>query len=209
MSTTTIYLIRHGLVDNPQNLVYLRMDKEIPLSETGRHQISNIAKKIALQPIEFLYYSPLRRTAETAKILAKTFPNAEIHPDPRLLEVNNTFLQGIPLDIYISKWRRTLYDRELIEQGAESIDQIWDRMSHAFLYYAQQHTGKQVLAISHGDPIKIAWLGIAGLPFNSHHINTGDPQLPAEYPDRGSVTVIEVINGVLHLKDYWSPESLQ
>lgn len=202
---TTIYLIRHGQVHNPQDLVYLRLDEEIPLSPAGIRQAHHHANRLQHTNISAIYASPLTRTWQTARILASQLHLQPLQSDDRLLEVYNPFIQGLTMTEYKTKWQSTLYHPQLLAHGAESIDQVWHRMQSALLDYASQHPDGRVIAVSHGDPIKITWLGVAGLPFTSTQVNDSHPTLPASYPERGSITIISVDNQKMQISDYWPP----
>jgi len=66
---TTIYLLRHGQVENPKRVVKERLPG-FPLSEVGREEGKEIAQFLARKNISAVYYSPLLRTKQTAQIIA-------------------------------------------------------------------------------------------------------------------------------------------
>ncbi len=70
--TTRLYLIRHGATE-------LSMEDrfsggtEVDLSEDGRWQAERLAERLADDQITAFYCSPMRRTVETARIIAKPY----------------------------------------------------------------------------------------------------------------------------------------
>ena len=60
-----VYLVRHGSVGNPQNVVYGRMPG-FGLSERGKKEAVQTARFLAGRGIEVLYHSPLERCVRTA-----------------------------------------------------------------------------------------------------------------------------------------------
>lgn len=83
-----IYITRHGLTD--WNLVpKVQGTTDIPLNEGGIKQAHALAEKIKNEKIQFdkILYSPLKRAAETAKIIAET-NGFSLEEEPRLIEQN-------------------------------------------------------------------------------------------------------------------------
>ena len=72
MSTTRLYLIRHGATSLSAEDRFSG-GTEVDLSEEGRWQAACLAKRLADDPIVAFYCSPMRRTVETASIIAEPF----------------------------------------------------------------------------------------------------------------------------------------
>ena len=87
--TTTVHLIRHGEVHNPEGVLYGRRDG-YHLSDLGREMAERIGKALGDRDIVHLRTSPLERAQETAAPLAKA---VELTPviDPRVIESANVF----------------------------------------------------------------------------------------------------------------------
>ncbi len=80
----TMYLIRHGLVDNPREIFY---PADAPLSERGTRQVRALAgeiQKAGIRP-ERVLASPHMRTRETAEILSQAVDGL-VEFDERLVE---------------------------------------------------------------------------------------------------------------------------
>ena len=86
---TTVHLIRHGEVHNPEGVLYGRRDG-YHLSDLGRQMAERIGKALGDRDIVHLRSSPLERAQETAAPLAKAL---ELKPviDPRVIESANVF----------------------------------------------------------------------------------------------------------------------
>ena len=79
MSTTRLYLIRHG------STILTAEDRfsggtEVDLSDEGRWQAACLAKRLADDHIVAIYCSPMRRTTETATIIGRPY---SLVPIPR------------------------------------------------------------------------------------------------------------------------------
>ena len=88
MEMKHIYIARHGLTD--WNLVpKVQGITDIPLNEGGIKQAYGLAETIKKSGIKFdkILYSPLKRAAETAKIVGQV-NNISCEKEPRLLEQN-------------------------------------------------------------------------------------------------------------------------
>lgn len=84
---TELLLIRHGDAEHPT--APLSEDPktyDLPLTPHGRRQAQALAERLTLRSITAIYSSPLRRTRETADILASALKLA-VTDDARLREV--------------------------------------------------------------------------------------------------------------------------
>jgi broad specificity phosphatase PhoE len=86
---TTVHLIRHGEVHNPEGVLYGRRDG-YHLSELGREMADRIGKSLRERDIVHLRSSPLERAQETAAPLAKALGLTPVI-DPRVIESANVF----------------------------------------------------------------------------------------------------------------------
>ncbi|HEY3015772.1 MAG TPA: histidine phosphatase family protein [Nocardioides sp.] len=86
---TTVHLLRHGEVHNPQGVLYGRMPG-YHLSELGREMAATVARAIKDRDITHVRVSPLERAQETAQPLVDAL-GLEIVTDPRVIESANVF----------------------------------------------------------------------------------------------------------------------
>ncbi len=84
----TLRYIRHGVTE--PNLAHVRCggDLDVPLHEQGRDQVAQVARELHRldPPIGIIISSDLRRTRETARIIAAELPRVEIHIVPAFAE---------------------------------------------------------------------------------------------------------------------------
>lgn len=152
---TTIYLVRHGDVQNPDRILYERMPG-FPLSDLGREQAHALGKFLSQKPISAIYASPLARTRETAGIVASYHPKIAVVYDERLLEVS-TPARGMKFaDLARDHWN--WYHRHHIKAGGERLGDIWKRMQKFIREAIRKHQGQEIVAVSHGDPIMISYV---------------------------------------------------
>lgn len=94
MPQSTVHLLRHGEVHNPDGVLYGRLP-EFHLSELGRRMADMLAEHFAQRAaqgarITYLVASPLDRAQETARPTAEAL-GLEIHTDGRIIEAENYF----------------------------------------------------------------------------------------------------------------------
>lgn len=158
---TTIYLVRHGEVHNPKQVVYGRIPG-FYLSETGRAQAMKLGNHLAGKKLSAIYASPLERTHETATYIHKHHGHLNIIPDERIIECF-TPLEGESIEV-VEKNNWNFYEPEFLEKGGESLEDIWNRMSEFFSEKVKQHSGESIAVVSHGDPIMISAAKHTGKP---------------------------------------------
>jgi broad specificity phosphatase PhoE len=91
---TTVHLLRHGEVHNPDHILYGRLPG-FRLSDLGVAQAKLAAEYLAQRPIGYIVSSPLERAQQTARPLADAL-GLTIETDERLIEASN-HLEGKPV----------------------------------------------------------------------------------------------------------------
>ena len=151
---TTIHFIRHGIVENPENIYYGRLPG-FRLSKQGIQQAKATAKVISQYQIAAVFSSPLERAMETAEEIVKQLDKIEIQKSKLILEANTPF-EGEPIrrlikrnwDVYTGNSHPYEQPSDLLERAMEFVRQV-----------RKEYRNRQVIAITHGDVIAfmIAW----------------------------------------------------
>ena len=136
-----IYFIRHGLSElNVAGLVAGHTDT--PLVDEGREQAKNAGKQAKKLGIDHIISSPLARTIETAKIIAK-----EINYSEDKIEINPLFVERHFGDMEAQKYKPgTNYD---VINNAEKTEEIIERADRA-INYLRSLPYKKIMVVSHG-----------------------------------------------------------
>ena len=87
--SSTVYVIRHGEVENPQKILYGRQPGW-RLSQRGQEMAKVVGEWSKPLNIGALHVSPLQRAQETAAPIADVH-GIKIHTDERLIEAANVF----------------------------------------------------------------------------------------------------------------------
>ncbi len=157
MVETVVYLVRHGMHDWLQP-AHNRLAGSLPgigLNPQGVAEAQRVAARLADEPLAWIVCSPLERTLETAKLIARPH-GREVTVDDRLLEWRFGAWEGMAIpeiqQRYPAEW--TLW-RERPDQlhlpGAETIEQVAERMEAAYRTWAA--LGGVGVLVSHQDPL--------------------------------------------------------
>src|SRR5918997_7154918 len=86
---TTVHLLRHGDVYNPDKILYGRLPG-YRLSDAGIAMAKRAADWFADRDVVHLVASPMERTQQTARPLAES-KGLEVQIDERIIEAGNAF----------------------------------------------------------------------------------------------------------------------
>lgn len=152
--TTTVHLVRHGEVFNPEKVLYGRLPG-YRLSETGERQAKVTAEFLAELDVAAVVASPLDRARQTATPIAEAH-GLPLHVDPRLIESRNAF-EGRPFEAgpavlrYPRMWR--LLRNPMRPSWGEPYAEIADRMLTAVKEWRDAHPGRHLVLVSHQLPV--------------------------------------------------------
>ncbi len=166
---TVVHLVRHGQTPSTGKVLPGRA-KGLHLAETGRVQAERAAKRfqeLAVAPTA-VYASPLERTRETAKPIAKALGlTTKIHRG--LLECEFGEWTGKELKelMKLPEWETVQRAPSLFRfPGGESFSEMQTRAFGAVTEIADAHRGESVVLVSHADPIKAIVAAAVGTPLD-------------------------------------------
>ena len=155
--TTMTHLLRHGQTEHTPERRYSGRN-DLPLSRTGRAEAAAAAERAKALGVDVVVASPLRRTRETAEIVAGAL-GLPVVLDEDLVELDFGDLEGLTFDEARAKHplaaRRFLDDVTVAAPGGESIADVSNRVERARRRILSQHAGRTVLVVSHVTPIKL------------------------------------------------------
>lgn len=144
MNETVLGLLRHGQTDWNVDM-RLQGISDIPLNDRGRSQARAAAPKVASGNWDLVLTSPLSRAQETAEIVSRAIPGAELSTHELLLERSFGVAEGLTYE----QWREQFGSLHHAE-GAESIEDLTLRVENLLQDLATTYPGKRILAVSHG-----------------------------------------------------------
>jgi len=154
---TTVSLLRHGEVYNPDGILYGRAPG-FHLSARGRAMAERVADRIGERDITVITASPLERAQETAAPLASA-RGVEVGLDERLLESDNYFA-GRPFKV-ADLLRPSVWPRlrnPFRPSWGEPYDELAARMWDAVLTARDAARGHEAVLVSHQLPIWVTRL---------------------------------------------------
>ena len=163
---TTVHLLRHGEVYNPQGILYGRAPGFV-LSDRGHAMAARIAERLGDRDITHIVSSPLERAQQTAAPLALV-RGVAITIDDRVIESSNVF-EGRQFSVGGSLVRQPAVWRHLLnplkpswgEPYAEVAARMWAAVEDA----RAAAEGHEALIVSHQLPIWICRLRAEGRRF--------------------------------------------
>jgi probable phosphomutase (TIGR03848 family) len=168
-----LLLVRHGKTPTTGKVLPGRRPG-LHLSPEGQDQAEAVAGRIAAmetagrqRPVA-VYSSPLERTTETARPIARQL-GLRVRSDGGLVECDFGEWTGARLKTLAAKpeWAQVQRCPSAFRfPGGESFLEMQARMSSAISRLVRLHRGETVVAVSHADPIKAALASAAGTPLD-------------------------------------------
>lgn len=191
--STRVYLVRHGATElSSEDRFAGAID--VKLSDEGREQARLLGKRLAADPLNVAFASPMTRTMDTASLIA----------EPHELEV--TPIDGLR-EIAHGRWERKTraeVEQEFPEEyaryetdpysfaptGGESGLQVTARALPALLKIVEEHRDQRILIVSHKATIRLLLSSLIGFD-------------PRKYRDRLDQSPCAL--NILDFKDVTSP----
>lgn len=155
--STTLYLVRHAEVENPKGIEYMRLPG-FGLSKHGQHQAKELYRVFSKTGLDRIYASPLKRTKETALIIANG--NIPIRYLEGLLEANFKRWQGFkredrPREQVEGYWHDPVKYSAIL---GESIADIQKRVVGSLSEIVDKNQGHKIAIVTHAAPLVTARL---------------------------------------------------
>lgn len=174
MTTTRLYLIRHG--QTPHSAAdRFSGASDVALADEGRRQATRLAQRLSGQPIAAFYCSPLRRAVETATLVAQ--PHG-LSPAvvAGLREIDYGHWEGVPRDEVLARFgdEYVAWGRDPLTtapRGGETGLAVLARVLPALRDIVRRHSGQAVAVVAHKSANRLALCGLLGID-------------PAAYRDR-------------------------
>ncbi len=151
-------LVRHGQTPTTGSVLPGRAPG-LHLADLGVFQANAVAERLGtVERIDAVYASPLERTRETARPIAKA-RGLRVRADRGLLECDFGEWTGRPLKELskLAEWSTVQrYPSGFRFPGGESFREMQARMTGALARLVERHRGGVIVAVSHADPIKAA-----------------------------------------------------
>ncbi|MFC5384248.1 histidine phosphatase family protein [Arcanobacterium hippocoleae] len=197
---TTVHLVRHGEVDNPDGVLYGRRSG-FHLTKLGQQMGQELAKAFIAggHDIRAVITSPLERAIETGTPTAEAF-GLELKNTPDLIEADNKF-EGLAVNnnrlmlAHPKYW--SWYLNPFTPSWGEPYTEVVARMRRAIFQGLNAARGGEAVLVSHQLPIWTMRRFIEGRPL-AHHPGKRECSL-------ASCTSLVFSQNQLIALNYWEP----
>lgn len=156
MENTRIFLIRHGDLENPDQIIY---DGTILLSEFGKEKLRRLGSFFRENNIvpDAVVSSAFTRAVQSAQEIMSNFPELDIsiEKDERLQDPHSPDLFGRTL-AWLNEIEDPYTHPELLNAQIERPHSFTARMVESIKGIFKKHKGKTIFVVSHGDPTAFA-----------------------------------------------------
>jgi probable phosphomutase (TIGR03848 family) len=184
---TVLFLVRHGVTDQTGKRLY-GWTPGVHLSDRGREQADEVARRLAPLRLSAIYASPLERCRETAAPSAAE-TGLRVHLRRDLGEVDYGDWTNRPLaQLARTKLWRSVQQvpSQVTFPGGESLVHVQERASRAIGEIVASHPRGHVAVFSHGDPIRLLVSHLSGAHVDAFQRIVIDP---------GSISVVAIGGG--------------
>jgi len=169
MERTRLFLIRHGQVEGHEAKRY-NGQKNVPLTSHGRHQLDQVAARLAGVPLDAVWSSDLDRCRYGAERLAVPRGLAVVYCEG-LRELHAGDWEGLAWDelkrLYPTAWQARLDDIVHYRiPGGESFHDAALRVRTELPRLLAAHPGQNVALVAHGGVNRIILLDALGAPLD-------------------------------------------
>lgn len=151
-----IFIARHAEADhNVSGILASGKERGKTLSKLtpkGIKQAEKIAEELKKAKIQVIFCSPYTRTRQTAQIIAKK-TGAKIIFDKRLVEINGGTFNGRPVREHTKFFSSKNDIFTKTPPGGENYNEVKRRMLESLQDINSKYQNKNILVISHGDPL--------------------------------------------------------
>jgi broad specificity phosphatase PhoE len=194
---TSLTICRHGRTDyNDKGIVQGQVETEI--NETGEEQAEALAERLSTREFDAIYSSTMKRALQTARIVNKHH-GLEINQVDSIREVERGKYGGEPFEEMVEDIRAADEENHLWKpEGGESLEELKQR-ALGFLEDIAESSHNNVLAVSHGGPIKVLVPGVMGhTSKRSYQVGTDNCSVN-ELTCSGRYWEINLLNSTNHL----------
>jgi broad specificity phosphatase PhoE len=142
-----IVLGRHGDAANTKGKFHGLKDE--PLTSSGRQEAYALAKELKQYHAEIIYYSPLSRCRDTAKILS-TELGLPMKAAPPLKPLDSGKFVGKPIDSHIKEFKYYLNNPSEKIPGGQSVNDWAKQYLPFFEQYLRSKSKDTVIFVTHG-----------------------------------------------------------
>jgi len=171
--------MRHGLAthNNEQKNAGGRETDHLrsELTPEGIKQIEKAVAVLRKKKIDVIITSPYYRTEQTAKLVAKSLKKPVV-VEKRLGEIDCGIFNWQGMDAYHAWYKKSIDRWTAAPENAETLSDVRARVTAALKAINEKYKNKNILIISHGDPLWVLEGAMRGLPEEQYSSESFYPQ---------------------------------
>jgi probable phosphoglycerate mutase len=162
---TRVFLVRHGATTLSAEDRFAG-ETEVDLSDEGRDQLLHLADRLASEPLAAVCASPMRRTLESATILAGPH-GLVVRPVDGLREISHGRWEQETRSEVEARWpgEYACWERDpytFAPEGGETGLAVTARALPALVSLVTEHAGRSILVVSHKATIRLLLSALIG-----------------------------------------------
>jgi alpha-ribazole phosphatase len=199
---TRILLVRHGETELQSSLRYWGKT-DVALGPIGLHQAEQLRDRLAMERIDFIYSSELKRAADTADIIAARH-NLKVITCPELREIDFGKMEGLEFNEIHSQFPEVekmwlARDPALIYPDGESLTDFENRVTTFEAHLDNHRANETILIIAHAGVLRTLICQLLGLEMNNRwslRVDLASLSIIETYPE---INMLCLLNDVSHL----------
>ncbi len=198
-----LIILRHGETEWNREERFRGM-ADLPLTEKGLQQAKSAAERIATLKPQVIYSSPLRRTIQTAEIVADPL-GLPVQPSEDLRDIDYGLWQGLSLKEAYHKYRKGyldwLHSPQLVKfpQG-ESLPIVQERVNRLLKNVIEADREDVILFVTHKVVCKVLLISLLGADLSHFWQIKQDVAALNIFEKRNVFLMAWAINDTCHLK---------
>jgi probable phosphoglycerate mutase len=165
LKPTRVFLVRHGATTLSAEDRFAG-ETEVELSEEGREQLHHLAARLAREPLAAVAASPMKRTLESARILAAPH-GLPVHPADGLREISHGRWEQLTRADVEARWpdEYACWERDpytFAPEGGETGLAVTARALPVLVSLVNEHAGRSILVVSHKATIRLLLSALIG-----------------------------------------------
>jgi alpha-ribazole phosphatase len=194
--------VRHGETELQSSLRYWGKT-DVALGQVGLHQAEQLRDRLAMERIDFIYSSELKRAEDTANIIAARH-NLTVITCPELREVDFGRLEGLEFNEIHSQFPEVekmwlARDPALAYPDGESLTNFENRVTTFETRLKNHRANETILIIGHAGVLRTLICQLLGLEMKNRwslRVDLGSLSIIETYPE---INMLCLLNDVSHL----------
>ncbi len=200
-----VILVRHGETDWNKIRRIQGSGSDTRLNERGEQQAESLAFRLSQERIQAIYSSALRRTLDTARVIAG-YHQLEVEIEPSLNEINAGELEGVLMENIGGRLDQFLTGRGQAEvtfkiPGGESLSEVQQRAWRTTQRLVNQHPDGVLVVVSHYFIILTIICTVLNLPLSQIDRLSLSPGSISTVVFDGQTSRLVLFNDICHLKN--------